>query len=164
MKMTKISIIALFACTLMLPGCKTATEVASNVASVSFELQCMGVELDGSQTIRAWGKGKGRADAVEQAKKNAVRDVIFKGITAGSGECNKKPLISEVNAQEKYEAYFNKFFADGGKYAEFVNLKDEKDFSRLRAENDGTENYGIIVRVLRAELRQQLINDNILKQ
>ena len=70
-----------------------------------FEAECLGVEGDGSQTIRAYGFGKDKDDAVEQAQKNAVYAVIFKGITKGSG-CNMKPLLTEVNAREKYEDYF----------------------------------------------------------
>ena len=34
------------------------------------------------RTLRAWGRGKNRTDAIEQAKKNAVRDVLFKGVAA----------------------------------------------------------------------------------
>ena len=86
----------------------------------------MGIEHDGSQTLKAWGNGRNRLDAVEQAKKNAVRDVIFKGITEGNKECNIKPIIFEVNAEEKYENYFNSFFADGGAFKNFVSLKTKK--------------------------------------
>ena len=45
-----------------------------------YEPECLGVELDGSQTLRVWGVGSNKKDAVEQAKKDAVRAVIFKGI------------------------------------------------------------------------------------
>ena len=38
-----------------------------------FEAECLGVEGDGSQTIRAYGFGKDKDDAVEQAQKNAVK-------------------------------------------------------------------------------------------
>ena len=69
----------------------------------AYKTECLGVELDGSQTLKAWGNGRNRADAVEQAKKNAMRDVIFKGIREGKQECNQKPLIFEVNAEEKHE-------------------------------------------------------------
>ena len=48
-------------------------------------IECMGVELDGSQTLRVWALGRNKVDALEQAKKNAVREVIFKGIRNGSG-------------------------------------------------------------------------------
>ncbi len=144
-------------------GCKTPTKVSDTYAYTTFETECLGVELDGSQTLRAWGKGKNKSDAIEQAKKNAVRDVIFKGIDAGSGECNHKPLILEVNAQEKYERYFNNFFRDGGEYLKFVNMKDEKSTSRIKSSDANQENFGVVVRVLRYELRQQLIKDNIIK-
>ena len=35
-------------------------------------IKCMGVELDGSQTLRVQGYGRNRSDAKEQAMKNAV--------------------------------------------------------------------------------------------
>jgi hypothetical protein len=130
------------------------------------ESECMGVEMDGSQTIKAWGFGKGMKDAVEQAKKNAVRDLLFKGVRNGKQECNQKPLINEVNAQEKYEDYFNKFFADKGLYLTFVTMKDEADkigAKDRKSATDGTQ-YGVVVTVLRAELKKQLIADKILNQ
>ena len=96
--MKNIYLLVVFA-SLILVGCKTATSTAS---FVSYETECLGVEQDGSQTLRAWGEGRNKADAVEQANKNAVRDVIFKGIRAGKADCNMRPLVTEVNAKEKY--------------------------------------------------------------
>ena len=93
---------------LILAGCSSKKSVSSYH---SFESECLGVELDGSETLRAWGRGKNRTDAIEQAKKNAVRDVLFKGVVAGSRECSVRPLITEVNAQERYASYFNDFFS-----------------------------------------------------
>ena len=127
----------------------------------------MGVELDGSQTLKAWGNGRNRADAVEQAKKNAVRDVIFKGILEGKQDCNQKPIVFEINAQEKYEDYFNAFFADGGEYKSFISLKDERIFDKISRDKKKTSESvtnGIVVRVLRAELKKKLITDSIIKQ
>lgn len=49
-------------------------------AYYEYEVECLGVELDGSQTLRIWGVGRNKKDAVEQAKKNAVRIVLFKGM------------------------------------------------------------------------------------
>lgn len=127
----------------------------------------MGVELDGSQTIKAWGNGRNRSDAVDQAKKNAIRDVIFFGINEGKSECNSKPLIFEVNAQDKYEDYFAKFFADGGEYKNFISLRDERIFDKLsRDKKKARESvtHGMIVRVLRNELKAKLITDGIIKK
>lgn len=147
---------------LLSSSCKT-TQLSNEAAFVTFETECLGIELDGSQTLRAWGKGKNRADALEQAQKNAVYDVIFNGIKSGSDECNTKPLIFEVNAKEKYQYYFNDFFADGGEYKRYISHADENNTSRMKAKSDSQQNWSIVVRVLRADLRERLINDKIIK-
>lgn len=147
----------------MMQSCRKDTNIASQGAFYSFETECLGTELDGSQTVRAWGAGSNKADAVEQARKNAVRDIIFKGVRAGNGDCSSKPLLLEVNAQEKYEFYFNKFFADGGEYEKYATSEDENRTSRIKANNSTQTNYGVVVRVKRADLRQKLIDDKILK-
>ena len=125
----------------------------------------MGVEGDGSQTMKVWGTGKIRMDAVEQARKNGVKDVIFNGNLKGSSECNLKPLLFEVNAREKYEDYFNKFFADKGPYMEYVNNKDESLWPKIvkdKKKNGSEVTEGVIVRVLRSELKARMIKDQIL--
>lgn len=141
---------------------KSTTQVSSAAARTRFETTCMGVEQDGSQTLRAWGKGTNKGDAIEQAKKNAVADVLFKGIK-GTGECNQTPLVPEVNARERYAKYFNPFFADGGEYRKFVKEETGGNYSRLEAPGSSTTNYGIIVTVDREGLRQQLEKDGVLR-
>ena len=148
---------------LSLAGCKTPQVIDSTYAGSTFTIECMGTDLDGSQTLRSWGTGKNKAQAMENAKKNAVRAVLFEGINAGTGDCNRKPLIFEVNAEEKYEQYFNRFFADGGAYKAFTSMTDEKRTSRLKSTNSAIESWGIVVRVDRAALRQRLIDDGIIK-
>lgn len=144
-------------------SCKTPQVIDSTYAGTTFEIECMGLDLDGSQTLRSWGIGKNKAQAMETAKKNAVRAVLFKGITAGTGDCNKRPIILEVNAAEKYEDYFNRFFADGGAYKVYTSMTDEKRTSRIKSSNNAIESWGVIVRVDRAGLRQRMINDGIIK-
>jgi hypothetical protein len=156
---------------LLIVSCKTT----STASFYSYETECLGVEMDGVQTLKTVGKGKLRADAVRQAQKNALRDVIFKGNLKGSGDCAGKPLLLEVNAQEKYESYFNAFFKDGGDYENFVSLYE--NFMSLKGEkitttilrgadsrNKDLSVYSVVVRVLRTELKEKLIKDGILKQ
>ena len=134
--------------------------------SYNLETECLGVEGDGSQTLKAWGTGSVRWDAIEQAKKNAVADVLFKGIRKGKDECQLKPVLFEVNARDNHEAYFNKFFADKGPYTEFVSLKDEPHLHGKWNEKkkDGKQvQFGIFIRILRDQLKQRMIRDGILK-
>ncbi|HIC92050.1 MAG TPA: hypothetical protein EYP21_08365 [Syntrophaceae bacterium] len=131
----------------------------------SYETECLGVEMDGSQTLKVWGKGITRKDAVEQAKKEAVNDVLFKGIRKGSSDCNLKPVILESNARENHEAYFNRFFADGGEYLNYVSGESKRLHKQKvkHRRKTGNKTYSIIVRVQRSELRQKMLTDIINK-
>lgn len=138
-------------------------------AYFEYEPECLGVELDGSQTLRVWGVGRNKKDAVEQAKKDAVRAVVFKGIRGGLSGCNTKPVIFEVNAEEKYEDYFNVFFMDNGEYLKYVSMKDEKRVNLFKKDKEKEKSkhfvkYAITVRVLRSELKKRLEDDNILQR
>jgi hypothetical protein len=132
----------------------------------SFTIECLGVEHDGTQTLRTWGKGRNKADAIEQARKNAVHTVLFKGIRDGQEDCYVKPVIGEVNAEMKYKEYFNRFFADNGEYLNFISNKDEPLLQKISRDSyTGTDYqiYGLVVRVLLPDLEQKMITDGILK-
>ena len=157
-KITSILSISLFAL-LMLSGCKSTTVGSFH----SYEPECLGSELDGSETLYVWGTGRNKTDAIEQAKKNAVQVVLFKGITKGASGCSIKPIILEVNAEQKYSYYFNTFFKDGGEYKNYISMEDSKRGSVQSQHNKQQDKYGVVVRVLRSELKNRLISDNILK-
>ncbi len=123
--------------------------------------ECMPSELDGSITLKVWGTGRNLMDATEQAKKNAVSETLFKGFI----DCQVKALVLEVNAEEKYQYFFNAFFKDNGKYLDFISMEDTRPFNRIKSRERKSEEvkYGFVVRVLRPELREYLINEKILK-
>ena len=127
------------------------------------EIECLGVEGDGSQTLRVTGTGRNKADAVEQAKKDAVNAVIFKGIRGGMQGCDARPLINELNARDKYAEYFDIFFMDRGEYSHYVSMEDRKLGSNDIQTNKSFTNYRITVRVLRSELRARLRTDGLIK-
>jgi hypothetical protein len=145
---------------MLVPGCVSKKQIAGNY---TYKTECLGVEIDGSQTVKAWGNGKNRSDATDQAKKNAVRDVLFNGIIEGKSDCEKRPVVGEVNAQMKYEPYFNKFFSDEGDYKKYVSMKDVKSGQKEIKGARESVTVGIVVRVLRAELKQRMYTDRILK-
>lgn len=147
----------------MVFGISFGAKAQSIVSFHDLHVECIGMQPDGSQTLRSTGTGKTRADAVKQAKKNAVWAVIFDGIYEGKSGCDMRPLLCEANAREKYEDYFNIFFADGGDYKEYVSTEDEKRHSREKSQNKYYKKYTVTVRVLRNELKSRLKQDNILK-
>lgn len=140
-----------------------AVETAfSQTVYAQTSIKCLGVELDGSQTLRVQGYGRNRSDAKEQAMKNAVWAVIFDGVKDGVAGCNTRPLVTEVNAKERYEDYFNVFFADNGAYKEYVSLRDTKKRSGAKDKDKVGYAYIMTVRVLRAELKARLRADNVI--
>lgn len=136
----------------------------TNITNYDFETECMGIELDGSHTLKAWGKGSNYLDASTQAKKNAVRDVIFKGISKGASTCNKDPLIVGPRAETRHEDYFYKFFVDGGDYQKYVSLKEKKltkKNKRDKKKQTVSVTTMIVVTINRNDLKQRLKADLI---
>ena len=154
----------LFLFSVVLFSCSAQNQIAGNYI---FKTECLGIGMDGSQTVKAWGNGRNRWDAIEQAKKNAVNDVLFKGIYEGKQDCEKRPVLTEVNARQKNEAYFNKFFSDNGEYTKYISLKDERIDSKLSRDRQVARKsvtHGVVLTILRAELRQKMIEDGIIKK
>lgn len=127
-------------------------------------IECLEAELDGSLTLRVTGAGKNRSDAEEQAKKNAVYEIIFKGIVGSASGKITKPLVTEVNARERYEDYFDQFFADGGAYKKYVSKADAKRSSKEKTKKKYENTCRLTVRVLRSELKLRLKEDGIIKK
>jgi hypothetical protein len=140
----------------------------NNAGYYPTETECISSELDGSITVKSWGSGRNRFDAIDQAQKNAIFDVLFKGILKGAQQCNVKPLISEVNAFDKYARYFNKFFSDKQKkYKEFISFRDERIEDSIDRETKGAKNgvsCRVIITIKRNALYEQLIKDKIIKK
>lgn len=159
-----VCLIVMVCCAILLGGCRSKKDISGNY---TYKTECLGTEMDGSLTVKAWGNGRNRSDAIEQARKNAINDVIFKGITEGTGGCNFRPVVGEVNARQKYEGYFNVFFRDKGDFQHFVSTEDEKFSDRFNRDPRMSRHgytYGVVLRIKRSALKEKLLNDGIIKQ
>ena len=119
------------------------------------ETECLEDKLDGSFVLNAWGKGSSKSEAIDQAKRNVLNDILFNGVNKG---CQMRPLIVEVNAASKYRSYVYAFFDK--EYKDFISI--EKSPNSLKKSRKQTS-YGIKIRVKVEAIRQKLIEDNILK-
>ena len=127
------------------------------------ETECIGKEMDGSLTLRVWGTGRNRTDALEQAKKQAVYDVLFRGVTKGNTDYTMRPVMTEVNARERYSDYFDIFFMDRGEYLKYISMEDKRAGStRVSKRNYRDVTVGVTVRVLVPQLRARLKADGVL--
>ncbi len=140
-------------------GRKTA-QVSGVYAYSTPETVCIANQGDGTIVLRAWGTGANKAQAIEQAQKNALMDVIYNGIKSGQ---ISDPLILEINAKEKFRYYFEPFFSKNGEYKNYVSVDDVNKDSRIEAKATSRNGHSVIVVVNRSALRERLINDNIIK-
>jgi hypothetical protein len=126
-------------------------------AFYNYEVECMGTGMDGTQLLKVWGYGKKPNDAVEDAKKNAVQAVMFKGILNGKPGCMMRPLITEPGAEQQYQDYFTAFFKPSGKYLSFVNISSDGSIDPKDRLKVGKQyKVGVIVSVAHASLRKEL--------
>lgn len=118
---------------------------------------------DGILLIRAYGQNTNRKSAIVQAQKNALKEIIFKGIISSKNPSLSRPLVTEVNAQERHEAFFNHFFADNGEYRDYVKIA-KPDNGRTESNSNSTlTKVSITLRVDRANLKSYLKAQNIIK-
>jgi len=127
------------------------------------ETECIGKEMDGSLTLRVWGTGRNRTDALEQAKKQAVYDVLFRGVAKGNTDYTMRPIMTEVNARERYQDYFDIFFMDRGEFLKYISMEDKRAGStKVTKRNFRDVTVGVTVRVLVPQLRARLKADGLL--
>ncbi|HNX13112.1 MAG TPA: hypothetical protein PK664_07645, partial [Paludibacteraceae bacterium] len=90
-----------------------------------YEIEPVGVGTQGSYLIKVWSYSKKPMVALEQAKKNAVHGIIFKGFTGIQGVPGQRPLTNNPNLEVEQAEFFKNFFAEGGKYMKFVNITND---------------------------------------
>lgn len=128
-----------------------------------YEIEAFAAPYKGSCDIKVWSYGPDAITARDQATKNAVHGVIFRGIP---GNVEKRlnalpPLVEDIMAEQTHKAFFDAFFADGGPYRRFATrtMADGND-EILRYDR---KNYkvGVIVTVQYDALRKALEQQGI---
>ena len=127
-----------------------------------YEMEGVKQGVQGSYLVKVWSYSRKPEVAIEQAKKNAVHGVIFRGFT---GTANQKPLSNNINLENEQSEFFKEFFKDGGRYMKYVNISGDGTVSA----NDKIKitkkewKIGVIVSVSQAQLRKDLEDAGIIK-
>ena len=129
-----------------------------------YEIEVVQTGTQGTYLIKVWSYSKKPDVAIEQAKKNAVHGIIFKGFTGTSSVPGQKALTSNVNLEEEKADFFKPFFADGGKYMKFVSTSNDGAVAAEDRMKIGKEyKVGVIVSVNVSALRKDLEAAGIIK-
>jgi hypothetical protein len=159
---------ALFIGALVISACGSAKKAANvDTQQWRYELDAVGVGAQGTYQVKVWSYSKDPNVATEQAKKNAVHGIIFKGFTSTvRGVPSQKPLVSNSTTATEKKDFFDAFFADGGGYMKFVNLTNSHDAIAAgdRIKIGKEYKVGIIVSVNKDALRKELENTGIVSK
>jgi hypothetical protein len=130
-----------------------------------YEIEPVNVGTQGSYLIKVWSYSKKPVVAIEQAKKNAVHGIIFKGFAGMAGVSSKRPLTNNPNLEEEKKDFFDPFFADGGKYMKFVSISNDGSVAAKDRLKVGKEyKIGVIVSVSVDQLRKDLEDAGIIQK
>lgn len=134
-----------------------------------YELQAVSEGQQGTYVVKVWSYSKKPNVAIEQAKKNAVHGIIFRGYAgaskAGGGSVAGRPaLTNDPNLEVSKADFFDPFFADGGKYMKFVSVSGDAAVGAGDRVKVGKEyKVGVIVSINVDALRKDLEAAGIIK-
>lgn len=129
-----------------------------------YEIECAGIGKEGTYLVKVWSYSKNGHIAIEQAKKNAVHGVVFKGFTGGQGCGTQRAIASNPNIEVEKEEFFKLFFADGGKYMKYVNVSSDGNIAAKDRLRVGKEyKIGVIVSVMKDALRKDLEDAGVIR-
>lgn len=128
-----------------------------------YEIEVVGIGTQGTSLVKAWTYSKKIATATEQAKKNAVHGILFKGYAGKAGIPGMKALVNDPNAEVQYEEFFKTFFEDGGKYMKYVYVSGDAIAAQDVYEVGKLYKVGVVVSVNIRELRADLEQAGIIR-
>jgi hypothetical protein len=164
MKFTKI--ILLFTIALFeLSSCSTSSKkINKDVNNWKYEIEAVQQGIQGTYLVKVWSYSKKPDLAIEQAKKNAVHGIIFKGYAGKNAVQGQKPITNNSNLENEKSTFFKQFFEIGGKYNKFVSLSNDGAVATEDRMKVGNEfKIGVVVSVNVSLLRKFLEDEGIVK-
>lgn len=129
-----------------------------------YELEAVQTGVQGTYLIKVWSYSKKAEVAIEQAKKNAVHGIIFRGFSGKDRVPGQAPLTNNPNLVDEKADFFEEFFADGGKYLKFVSTTNDGAVAAEDRLKIGKEyKIGVILSVNITTLRKDLENAGLIK-
>ncbi|MDR2232863.1 MAG: hypothetical protein LBE56_07045 [Tannerella sp.] len=163
--MNKILKLGILTLAVILTSCSASKTAEKYTRQWRYEIEPVAVATKGSYLIKVWSYSKKQAVATEQAKKNAVHGVIFRGFAGMNGVSRKPPLANGPNLENEKKEFFDPFFADGGKYMKYVSITNDGSIAAKDRLKVGKEyKIGVIVSVAVDELRKDLEDAGIIRK
>lgn len=160
----KFGLLFLTLCYSVTVSAQAKKKADKQTAAWRYEIEAVGTGVQGTYLVKVWSYSKKPNVAIDQATKNAVHGIIFKGFAGKQGVPSQKPLTTNVNLEEEKADFFKPFFSTGGKYMKFVNVTNNGAIAAEDRFKVGKEyKIGVVVSVNVAALRKDLEDAGIIK-
>lgn len=118
---------------------------------------------DGFLLVKVWSYSKKSRIALEQARKNAVHGVIFRGYASTEpGYASVSPLVRDASIESRHEDFFRAFFNDEtGEYARYAPSVLDSSAQIIKVGKQ--YKAGVVVTVNHRLLRQHLEEAGIIQ-
>ncbi len=126
-----------------------------------YDIECAGIGNEGTCLVKVWSYSKKGRITVEQAKKNAVHGVLFKGFSGSRGCTAQKPLIKDPATQYDKRDYFKSFFNKDHSYLKYAAIVSETP--EVVKVSKKEYKVGYIISVSKDLLRKDLESAQIIK-
>jgi len=120
----------------------------------AFEVSCDATGVQGTQILSIATTARKVDEAVRESRRNGVRAILFRGVTTNA--CKVDPLFRPADMTPAADAYFDKFFAEGGQYLAYVEYVGDEIEARTSVGKDVRIETTVVINVqrLRSDLEQ----------
>lgn len=125
----------------------------------AYEVSCDRTGSEGTVIFTVSSTEKNEAAALREARRNAVRAVVFRGIR--TERCAEDPMMRPDAFTEAADAYFDTFFKEGGQYLAYVEYAGDEVEAKVKVGKQVKVSSTVIVQ--RNRLRQDLERAGIIK-
>ena len=145
----------------LLVGCASAPKppTAANWMAGTYELDCDRVGQEGEQVVTVWTTAKSVDRALAEARRNAVRGVLLRGLS--TTRCEVPPLLRPADITPEASRYLATFFAAGGQYEGYVSRAGDEAMDKVTV-RDGVRVASLIV-VARCRLQADLDKARVIR-
>jgi hypothetical protein len=136
-----------------------AQKTINNIYTSNYQVEFLRTGIDGTTLFKIYSYGKNTNQAIENAKADAIKAILFKGIP---GSDVAYPLISPQSIIEKHSPFLGSFF-ESKKYLDFITIANDGSISgedRIKVGNK--YKIGLIVSINKNRLREYLQNEKII--
>ncbi len=144
---------------------KKKKKADENTKQWYYELEAYNTPNKGAVYVKVWSYGPDVTVARDQAMKNAVHGVIFRGVPANDARRipAKSPLVADYEVEQNHKAFFDQFFTDGGEYLRYVTKTTSASSDDILKYDKKNYKVGIIVTVQYDALKKMLEKRGIIE-